>query len=903
MLPPTPQLPQVRGLIEKDRYFVLHAPRQAGKTTALDTLESELKAEGDIAAVMFSCEMAKTAGDDYAAAEAILLDSLREADTLSGWPEELLPPAPWPQVAPGSRFNEALSEWCRRSPRRVVLILDEIDALQGASMVNVFRQLRDGHNARHEGHPFPSSVVLCGVRDVPDYKVTSGGNRDWSNPAGPFTIITESLRLGDFTTDQVTELYDQHTQATSQEFTKDAVERVFELTQGHPWLVNALAYEITFRMGVRRAITTAQVDEAKERLIRERPVHLDALMARLYEPRGGTSDPGDHGGNTAGHRRFLRRRLLRSPSGSHPGNRRAGNRQPDLPRGPDAAQAPGTVRTFQRREAGRDQPEDLQAPGPEWWQNVTMSPPRAKYFNTTGPCDPQRHYMLPPAPRLPEARALIEMDRYFVLHAPRQTGKTTTLRTLASELTTEGDIAALMFSCERAKTADDDIGWAESLLLDSLRQAAARSGWPEELLPPDPWPQATPGSRFNEALSEWCRRSPRRVVLFLDEIDALQGASLVSILSQLRDGHNARPEGQPFPTSIVLCGLRDVRDYKVASGGEPGRSNPASPFNIIADSLRLDDFTADQIAELYSQHTQATGQEFTKDALDRVFELTQGQPWLVNALAHEITAKMAVIGTINTARVEDAKERLIRARATHLDSLVARLHDPRVKRVIEPVVAGTFPHIDPTYAGALSYVRDLGLIKQTLPLEVANPIYREIILRVLGDPSEQYVMADPHSFVLPDGRFDLPRLLREFVVFWREHAEVLINQEGYHEAACQIILMAFLHRLVNGGGQLDREYAAGTKRLDVLVRWPYTSPEGERLIQREAMELKVWRTHGDDPTPDGLAQLDRYLDRLTLSTGALVIFDRRPEAPSWKERGAFEQATTPSGRQVTVLRV
>jgi hypothetical protein len=510
--------------------------------------------------------------------------------------------------------------------------------------------------------------------------------------------------------------------------------------------------------------------------------------------------------------------------------------------------------------------------------------------------------MLPPTQRLPQARVLIEMDRYFVLHAPRQTGKTTTLGTLASELTAEGDIAALMFSCERAKSAGDDYAAAEALLLDSLREAAEWSGWPKELRPPDPWPQVTPGSRFGSALTEWCRRSPRRVVLFFDEIDALQGNSMVSILSQLRDGHNARPGGRPFPASVVLCGLRDVRDYKVASGGDPGRSNPASPFNIVAESLRLGDFTADQIAELYGQHTEATGQEFTKDAVDRAFELTQGQPWLVNALAHEITFQMGVIGAITAGQVEDAKERLIRARATHLDALVARLHEPRVKRVIEPIVAGSLPDVDLAFSDALSYVRDLGLIKERPPLEVANPIYREVILRVLGDPAEQYVMADPYSFVLPDGRFDLPRLLEEFVVFWREHGEVLIQQEGYHEAACQIILMAFLHRLVNGGGRLDREYAAGTKRLDVLVRWPYTGPEGERLVQREAMELKVWRAGRDDPLPDGLAQLDGYLDRLSLSTGVLVVFDRRPEAPPWKERGCFERTTTPSGRQVTVLR-
>ncbi|MFC5831582.1 AAA family ATPase, partial [Nonomuraea insulae] len=376
--------------------------------------------------------------------------------------------------------------------------------------------------------------------------------------------------------------------------------------------------------------------------------------------------------------------------------------------------------------------------------------------------------MLPPTQRLPQARELIEMDRYFVLHAPRQTGKTTALGTLASELTAEGDTAALMFSCERAKSAGDDYAAAESLLLDSLREAAKWAGWPDELLPPDPWPEVTPGSRFGSALSEWCHRSPRRIVLFLDEIDALQGNSMVSILSQLRHGHNARHEGQPFPASVVLCGLREPRDYKVASGGDPGRTNPASPFNIIAESLRLGDFTTDEIAELYDQHTQATGQEFTKDAVDRVFELTQGQPWLVNSLAYEITIKMKATSAITARQVEDAKERLIRARATHLDTLVARLREPRVKRVIEPILAGDFPDLDLTFSDDLSYVRDLGLVKEKPPLEVANPIYREVILRVLGAASEQYVMADPHSFVLRDGRFDLPRLLREFVVFWRE---------------------------------------------------------------------------------------------------------------------------------------
>ncbi|MEU8399137.1 hypothetical protein AB0C28_28425 [Nonomuraea sp. NPDC048892] len=344
-------------------------------------------------------------------------------------------------------------------------------------------------------------------------------------------------------------------------------------------------------------------------------------------------------------------------------------------------------------------------------------------------------------------------------------------------------------------------------------------------------------------------------------------------------------------------------DYRVTSGGNPDWSDPASPFTVITKSLRQNDFTADQIAELYDQHTQATGQEFTKDAVDRVHELTQGQPWLVNALAHEITFKMRVTDTITVESVDVAKERLIRARSTHLDSLAARLQDPRVMRVIEPIVAGMSPDTDMSFDHAVSYVHDLGLIRDTRTLDIANPIYREVLLRVLGDRTERFVRADPRSFVLPDGRFDLTRVLEEFVVFWREHGEVLIQQEGYHEAACQIILMAFMHRLVNGGGQLDREYAAGSKRLHMLIRWFYPGPNGERLVQRQAMELKVWRPGENDPTPEGLTQLDNYLDRLTLDTGVPVMFNRRSKAPPWAERGAFEQATTPSGRQVTVLRV
>ncbi|WP_327583619.1 hypothetical protein OHA25_48595 [Nonomuraea sp. NBC_00507] len=105
------------------------------------------------------------------------------------------------------------------------------------------------------------------------------------------------------------------------------------------------------------------------------------------------------------------------------------------------------------------------------------------------------------------------------------------------------------------------------------------------------------------------------------------------------------------------------------------------------------------------------------------------QPWLVNALAYEITFEMGTSGAITAGQVEEAKERLIRERPIHLDALMARLYEPRVERVIRAIMAGTLPGTDASFDDDVSYVHDLGLIRGTGESEIANPIYREVLLR------------------------------------------------------------------------------------------------------------------------------------------------------------------------------
>ncbi|MEU1983626.1 ATP-binding protein [Nocardia sp. NPDC019395] len=523
-----------------------------------------------------------------------------------------------------------------------------------------------------------------------------------------------------------------------------------------------------------------------------------------------------------------------------------------------------------------------------------------KYFNTAGPCYPQMHYMLPALERLPDAHRMIDRGQYFVLHAPRQTGKTTSLADLARQLTAAGDYLALHFSCEAASSFAHDIGATEQALLGQIRSAAAAAHLPPELMPPTPWPDAPPGTALHLGLTTWVTQCPRPLVLFFDEIDSLRDDALINTLRQLRAGYTTNRPG--FVHSIALCGLRDVRDYKAASGGDPNRLGTASPFNIKVRSVRLGDFTRDEVISLYGQHTAETGQEFSSPALDMAFYYTQGQPWLVNALAAEIIDEMRVESTITEDHIDQAKERLIVARATHLDSLVDKLTEPRIQKIIEPLIAGATPDTDPTFNDARAYAADLGLIAPNNPIRIANPIYNEVILRVLGSGIEAVIVPGPAQFRLPDGRLDFERLLTEFAAFWKLNGEILTGDQRYHEVAPQLVLMAFLHRIVNGGGYIDREYGVGRGRIDLLIRQPYTGTDGHRAEQREALELKVWADKQKDPLEQGLTQLDSYLDRLDLPTGVLVIFDRRAKAAPITERTAFSEVTSPTGRTVTLLR-
>ena len=523
-------------------------------------------------------------------------------------------------------------------------------------------------------------------------------------------------------------------------------------------------------------------------------------------------------------------------------------------------------------------------------------------FNTAGPVRAHLNYCVPPLERLgvAELLSLIRAERYFVLHAPRQTGKTSALFALRDLLNggTEGEYRCAYINVEPAQAAREDVGRAMGAIAAEIaREARNTLGDPATAEAADRLDTTRrPDAALGTLLETWTRAADSPLVLLIDEIDALVGDTLVSVLRQLRAGYAHRPDA--FPHSAVLCGVRDVRDYRIHAGSEKEVIAGGSAFNIKARSLRLGDFTRSDVETLLGQHTDETGQVFAPDALDAVWEQTRGQPWLVNALGREMCFPKGPLRPrdrpISEQDVFEAREALILSRETHLDQLADKLREDRVRRVIEPLLSGG----DAGYSDRdFEYVRDLGLVAPDPPLRIANTIYGEVLPRELTWVLQQAMPSQRTAwYVDADGGLDMGKLLAAFQDFFRQNSEHWVQRAQYTEAGPQLVLQAFLHRVVNGRGRIEREYALGSRRVDLLVVWPGGRGRSGRFVV-ECKLLRDGRSRART-VERGLEQTAAYMDLCDADAGHLVVFDMR-EGRTWAEK-VYREERDRNGTPITV---
>jgi hypothetical protein len=423
-------------------------------------------------------------------------------------------------------------------------------------------------------------------------------------------------------------------------------------------------------------------------------------------------------------------------------------------------------------------------------------------------------------------------------------------------------------------------------------------------------------------LKKWAELvAPRPLIVLFDEVDVLQGEPLISFLRQLRGGFASRGVGV-FPISIALVGMRDLKDYiTAAKGGVP--VNPGSPFNIKEDSAYISNFQKGDVVKLFAQRTAETGQQITAEALDYVYNQSQGQPWIVNSLFKRATMRILneeSTETVTIGHLREAREQMILARETHLDALAYRLEDPQIRKVMESLMAG---EPDPLMAQGEPFrlCLDLGLVtlERGTP-QVANPIYREVFAREVTYSAQLAIPEPEWKWEQVDGTLDMDALLKEFQKFWRNHSEVWEEKLDYTEALPYLLLMAFLQRVANGegsamdgavsnagevcdsklpysnrqGSRFEYEYAAGRGRMDLAIEYKgaWNIIEIKLLRQKQSFE---------SVKAEGIKQILQYRERIAPAAPCyLVIFDRRA-APGgehdWAERLTWEYA----GGAVTVV--
>ena len=510
-----------------------------------------------------------------------------------------------------------------------------------------------------------------------------------------------------------------------------------------------------------------------------------------------------------------------------------------------------------------------------------------KFFNIAGPCFPDEHYMLPALERLPGIMRIVEQRNYFVLHAARQSGKTTALLALVEEIDRKGAMNALYFTVESVQRFTDPRDGIPKIV-ERMRSSLVNNPVFKSFAASE----SAKTEDVREFLAGVAVASDKPLVVFFDEVDCLSDDTLVTFLRQLRDGYVTR-RASPFPASIALVGMRDIRDYKARVRPDGQTLGDASPFNIITEDLTLGNFCEEDVVRLYAQHTEATGQKFEPEAVSLAWRYTRGQPWLVNALARECVMKIHDCRygeAITEDDISTAKERIIRARGTHVDSLMERLREPRVRRVVEPVILGKMQGA-PRNGDDCRYVLDLGILRDDGhgSLVPGNPMYAEIMLRYLTfDEQENFKMRYRNPFwLMPDGSLDMSALMAEFQRFWRENSGADREVYGYNEATPHLVMMGYLQRVVNGGGRIAREMALGSKRLDLCVEFGKF---------RYAVELKMRRNFSPTESP---AQLAGYLDTLGLQEGWMAVFDEDVSKP-WDEK-IFLRDMTVNGKTLHIV--
>lgn len=492
-----------------------------------------------------------------------------------------------------------------------------------------------------------------------------------------------------------------------------------------------------------------------------------------------------------------------------------------------------------------------------------------RIFEDSGTVNPEESYYVPldnvTNRKKQDIKTMVDRGRYFSIYAPRQSGKTTFLERIRGELQKDRAYVVILLSFQNFRNVDKTqfYGLIERELYDQLKTRLSEVKC-EKTGPVDRFLEnhhLTDHISFMLLFEELNRLIQfKKIVIFIDEFDGIPLDELGNFLTTLRQLYlKYKTVQQKALYSVGLIGIRNIT--KLVVGG-------VSPFNI-ADQVDLPAFSLKNVHHLYSQYTEETNQSFTEKAVEKVYEETEGQPWLVNRLGTILTIdiKPETVDPINDRDVEKAIQTLLKERNDHFDNLYekAKLYKETFVEIVFDNVEYNPDDEDHTW------LEQYGLIKNNGGhAVVANNVYKARYIKTFFKEVKAYEDLSLQPYVLPGNRLDMKRILLNFERYISQiGVRAFYSEEKPYEKTGQFLLTAWLYQFARGEeGEVRYEVLSGLGRMDILLTY-----KGRKYI----IETKVNRH--DDPAGiinEGILQLsEKYLASENTAEGYLVIFDTK----------------------------
>ncbi|MDR0548876.1 MAG: hypothetical protein LBI10_05630 [Deltaproteobacteria bacterium] len=549
-----------------------------------------------------------------------------------------------------------------------------------------------------------------------------------------------------------------------------------------------------------------------------------------------------------------------------------------------------------------------------------MESKTVKRFNTFGPCEPDKHYALPVLGKLPLVDQMFRDNYFFTIHAPRLSGKTTFLNALTDKINSEGQMYALNVPLTSLQNLTDDTigvkGVIEQLniaMSSSQVESIKQKAYTYNQLPG----MSECSVMVKILLKRLCVDLDKDLVVFFDDVDCLSIPTIRTFLAQIRDSYNSRNHTNKFIQSLGLVSTRNLRDYRPQVPPGEFATSVIDPFNIVKEVFTLpNSFTLEEIGALFSQSSKATGQVFEDAALERVWYWSEGQPWVVNALANEVVDNFLNHDysiDVTSHHIDQAARALIKSNHVNFEPLKERLKEPIFRRIVEAVLIGASDFPQGYFDDGLKHALALGLLKtidnDLLVYQPVNPIYQEVIVRSLSAEIQKSIEADiPISYVNKwffEDYLDMTSLLESFQDYWSKHSDIYIknnlvngkiddsinlsidtvntmnkryiNEDIYiyvknelidltNGALTHLVLFAFLQRAVNGRADFSqRENALRAFRADICIDY-------KGLYYPLEFKLKNF-IKDQEKFDETLEQFYQYINKNNAKNGWLIIFD------------------------------